>query len=115
MSDRPKKEWNRNRQCSLDGCERKHCAKGLCRKHYEWADRNPGKPIPLLTAKAAAAGTNLVLSWTVYATNFQLKSSPILPATTWGAVTDVISLQAEQGTVTKSIAENARYYRLIRQ
>ena len=65
--------------------------------------------------KAAAAGTNLVLSWTVYATNFQLQSSPILPATTWGAVTDVVSLQAEQRTVTKSIAENARYYRLIRQ
>jgi hypothetical protein len=64
--------------------------------------------------KATSDSTNLVLSWTVYATNYQLQSSPLLPAN-WSSVTDAVSLHGEQRTVTQAIAENARYYRLIRQ
>lgn len=30
-----------NRTCSVDGCDRKHCAKGLCRPHWKQARRRP--------------------------------------------------------------------------
>jgi len=68
-------------------------------------------PAPALQAQAS--GTNLVVSWPVWATGYALETSASLSGTnSWAPVTNVPAIIGFQYTVTNAVSAGSRFYRL---
>jgi uncharacterized repeat protein (TIGR03803 family) len=59
------------------------------------------------------AGTNVVLSWSLWAANYSLETTAMLGMTnSWKVVTNVTSIVNSQCVVTNQISSGSRFYRL---
>jgi hypothetical protein len=60
------------------------------------------------------AGTNVVLSWSFAASDFQLESTPSLPTNTWTTITDPPTVIGNFNVLTNPASGSARFFRLHR-
>ena len=60
------------------------------------------------------AGTNVVLSWPMAASDFQLESAPSLPTNTWTAITNLPTVINNFNVLTNPASSFAQFFRLHR-